>query len=200
MKDLNHFTDVWKRLKVTVWAPLPWSRYANTTWNHDKVSIYCALLTSHESKVSGLPLCKLGNFILWNAAYHEGKTENFRQCWSPLKQKMLISLCANSCVCPSGAQRFCKNDSDSNLESLTVTRVILWKTWLESCRVTIFLNVTRVVSESPKYVTRVESFTPALPVLLLLQNELQAPRCFVLTLCGIVLFYSGCYKVHLTPR
>jgi len=27
---------------------------------------------------------------------------------------MLISLCANSCVCPSGAQRFCKNDSDSS--------------------------------------------------------------------------------------
>jgi len=24
-----------------------------------------------------------------------GKTENFRQSWSSLKQKMLISLCAN---------------------------------------------------------------------------------------------------------
>jgi len=34
------------------------------------------------------------------------------------------------------------------------SRVILWKTWLESSRVTIFLNVTRVASESPKTVTR----------------------------------------------
>jgi len=36
------------------------------------------------------------------------------------------------------------------------SRVILWKMWLESSRVTIFLNVTRVESESPKIVTRVE--------------------------------------------
>jgi len=27
------------------------------------------------------------------------------------------------CVCLSGTQRFCKNDSDSSLESLTVIRV-----------------------------------------------------------------------------
>ena len=35
----------WKRLKVTVWGPLPRSRHASTTLNHDNVSIYCALLT-----------------------------------------------------------------------------------------------------------------------------------------------------------
>jgi len=34
-----------------------------------------------------------------------------------------------------------------------------FSTWLESSRVTIFLNVTRVESESPKFVTRVESLT-----------------------------------------
>ena len=44
LKNFDHFTGIWKRLKVTVWGPLPWSRYANTTLNHDKVSIYCALL------------------------------------------------------------------------------------------------------------------------------------------------------------
>jgi len=46
LKKLNHFTAsaIWKRFKVTAWGPLPWSRYANTTLNHDKVSIYCALL------------------------------------------------------------------------------------------------------------------------------------------------------------
>ena len=35
-------------------------------------------------------------------------------------------------ICPSGTQRFCKNDSDSSPESLIVSRVILWKTWLDS--------------------------------------------------------------------
>ena len=34
--------NIWKRLKVTVWGPLP--RYANATLKHDKDSIYCALL------------------------------------------------------------------------------------------------------------------------------------------------------------
>jgi len=38
-------------------------------------------------------------------------------------------------------------------------RVILWKTWLESSRVTIFFKVTRDESKSPKIVTRVESLT-----------------------------------------
>jgi len=51
-------------------------------------------------------------------------------------------------VCLSGTQRFCKNGSDSS-------RVILWKTWLESSH--HFLNVTGVESESAKIVTRVES-------------------------------------------
>ena len=65
-------------------------------------------------------------------------------------------------VCLSGAKRFCKNDSDSNLESLTATRVESShsvENMTRSSRVTIFLNVTRVESESPKIVTRVESLT-----------------------------------------
>jgi len=37
-------------------------------------------------------------------------------------------------ICLSGTQRFCKNDSDSSSESLTVTRVTLWKTWLDPSR------------------------------------------------------------------
>ena len=40
---------------------------------------------------------------------------------------------------------------------LELSRVILCKTWLESSWVTNFLKVTRVESESPKIVTRVES-------------------------------------------
>ena len=35
------------------------------------------------------------------------------------------------------------------------SRVILWKIWFESIRVTVFLNVTRVEPESPKIVSRV---------------------------------------------
>jgi len=57
---------------------------------------------------------------------------------------------------------FAKNDSDSNLESLTATRVESShsvENTTRSSQVTIFLNVTRVESESPKIVTRVESLT-----------------------------------------
>jgi len=85
---------------------------------------------------------------------------NLDHHWS----KVLISLCANEVVFASGTQRFCKNDPDSSLKSLAVTRVDLSHsvknvTRNESSRVTIFLNVTRVESESPKIVTRVESLT-----------------------------------------
>jgi len=51
-----------------------------------------------------------GNFILkmQHCTTRQAKTENFRQLnW----------------VCPSGNLRFCKTDSDANLQSLTVTRV-----------------------------------------------------------------------------
>jgi len=51
---------------------------------------------------------------------------------------MVISLCANELGCAARAQRFCENDSDSSCDS---SRVILWKTWLQSSRITIFLNV-----------------------------------------------------------
>ena len=61
-----------------------------------------------------------------------------------------------NCVCPSGTQRFCINDSDSShwlwLQS---TRVNLWKTWVELSH--HFSQVTRVESVTPKIVTRVES-------------------------------------------
>ena len=75
-------------------------------------------------------------------------------------------------VCRSEALRFCKNDSDSSLESLIVTGVESFCEKRDSTRVTIFLNVTRVESESPKIVTRVESLTrvtlslPHIPVVL----------------------------------
>ena len=60
-------------------------------------------------------------------------------------------------VCRSEALGFCKNDSDSSLETLIVTRVESFCEKRDLSRVTIFLNVTRVESESPKIVTRLES-------------------------------------------
>jgi len=56
LKNLNHF-GVWKRLKGTVWGPLPWSRYANTTLNHDNVLIYCSLLAPQWKAKSQVYLC-----------------------------------------------------------------------------------------------------------------------------------------------
>jgi len=40
-----YWYSIWKRLKVTIRGPLRWSRYANTTLNHDKMTMYCALMT-----------------------------------------------------------------------------------------------------------------------------------------------------------
>ena len=51
-------------------------------------------------------------------------------------------------VCPSGTQRYCENDSDSSLESLTVTRVESFCEKRDSSRVTIFLNSSRVNDSS----------------------------------------------------
>ena len=62
-------------------------------------------------------------------------------------------------VCPSGAQRFCKNYSDPILESLIVTRVESFCEKREASPVTILLNVTRIMSESIKIVTQVQSLT-----------------------------------------
>jgi len=61
-------------------------------------------------------------------------------------KKCSIIFVRTNKVCSSEAWGFCKNDSDPS-------RFILWKTWLETSRVTIFLNVTRVQSESLTRVT-----------------------------------------------
>jgi len=43
LQNLNHF--IWKKHKICLWGRLPWLQYANTTLNHNNVSIYCALLS-----------------------------------------------------------------------------------------------------------------------------------------------------------
>jgi len=70
--------------------------------------------------------------------------------------KMLISLRANEL---GRSSKICKHDSDPILDPLIVTRVESFCEKRDSSRVTIFLNVTRVESKSPKIVTRVQSLT-----------------------------------------
>ena len=41
-----------------------------------------------------------------------------------LSKKCSFLCVQTNWVCPSGTQRFCKNDSDASLELLTVTRVL----------------------------------------------------------------------------
>ena len=74
------------------------------------------------------------------------QTDNLRQSWSSLKQKMLISLSAHEVGLSIRNTEFCKNDSDSSLGSLTVTR-------FESSH--SVKKVTRV--ESPFFSTWLES-------------------------------------------
>ena len=135
-----------------------WSRYTNTTLNHDKVSIYCALLTpSVKAKAQVYVCASWGHLVLemWRSTTRQSKQKicaNLDHHWS----KKCSFLCVQTnWVCLSEAQRFCKNGSVSSY----------WL-WLESrhsvknvTRVTIFLNVTRIESESPKITTRVESLT-----------------------------------------
>jgi len=66
---------------------------------------------------------------------------------------LLISLRANEPGLPIRNSEILQNDSDSSVESSHSVKK------RASSRVTIFLNVTRVESESPKIVTRVDSLT-----------------------------------------
>jgi len=160
LKNLNHFIGIWKRHTVTVWDPLPWSRYAKTILNHDKVSIYCAPTDpSVKAKSQVCLYASWGHLIL---KMQHSTTRQSKQKISPILDhhwsKKSSFLCEQTdWVCPSGTQRFCKNDSDSILESLTVTRDESLCEKRDSTRVSTFFNVTRVESESSKNVTRVES-------------------------------------------
>jgi len=142
--------------------PLPWSRYANTTSNHDKVSIYCAPTDpSVKAKSQVCLYASRGHLILkmQHSTTRQSKQKispNLGHHWS---KKSLFLCVKTNWICASGTQRFCKNDSDPSLESLIVTRVESICKKRDSSRVTIFFNVTRVESESPKIVTRVESLT-----------------------------------------
>jgi len=74
------------------------------------------------------------------------KTENLHQFWSLIDQKWSFLCMQTNWVCRSEPLRFCKNDSESSLESLIVTRVESFCEKHDSRRV-----------ESPSFSTWLES-------------------------------------------
>jgi len=124
-----------------------------------------------------------GLFYIWiffgggNSLSLDSVSANLGHHWS---NKCSFLCVQTNWVCRSGTPTFCKKWLwlESRVIDCDSSRVILWKTWLESShfvknvtrvesfcekrdssRVTIFLNVTRVESESPKIAIRVESLT-----------------------------------------
>jgi len=134
LKNLNHFTGIWKRLKFTVWVPLPWSLYANTKLNHDKVSVYCALLTPKWRQSLRSPSMQVGE--TWCLKYSRARLE-----WQNRKFPPILT------ITEAKIPHFfvCKRTGFVHQElgdfvKITLTRVIdcdssrviLWKTWLVS--------------------------------------------------------------------
>jgi len=55
----------------------------------------------------------------------DGQKRNFAPILIITEAKLLIFCVQTNWVCPSGTQRFCKTDSDSSLESLTVCVIVI---------------------------------------------------------------------------
>ena len=93
--------------------------------NDDKVSIWCALLAPQWKQSLGSTSVQVGeswslkSSIAWQAK--QKTSANLDHHWS---KKCLFLCVQTNWVCPSGFQRFSKNDSDSSW-------VILCETWLE---------------------------------------------------------------------
>ena len=148
INSLNHF--IWKRLKVTVCGRLPLSRYANTWLDHDDVSIglYCALLTfqwkANLGSTSVMNTWPLGyNNTTWKSK--QKICTNFDHYWT---KKWSFLCMQTNWVCRSEALWFRKNDSDSGLESLIVTRVKSFCEKRDSSRVTKNRDSSRVIDSS----------------------------------------------------
>jgi len=58
-----------------------------------------------------------------------------------------------NCVCPSGTQRFCKNDSDPSLESLTLTGVESFCEKRDSSRVTVNDLIVKLCVATERFFT-----------------------------------------------
>jgi len=136
LNSLNHVT--WKRLKVIVCGLLPLSWYANTWLDHDDVSIglYCALLAPQWKANLRSTSVKVMN--TWPLGYSITRIERQNRKLAPLlittRPKMIISLYADKLgLSIRGSEILQKWLSlESRVIDCDSSRVILWKTWLES--------------------------------------------------------------------
>jgi len=138
LNSLNHF--IWKRLKATVCGRLPWSRYANTWFDHDDVSIglYCALLAPQWKANLGSTSVQVMN--TWLLGYSITRLESQNRKFAPI---LIITAPKNGhfFVCKQtgfvdqrlwGFAKMTLTRVSSHWLWLESSRVILWKTWLES--------------------------------------------------------------------
>jgi len=138
LKNVDHFTGIWKRLKVTVWGPLPWSRYANTTLNHDKMSIYYALLTPQWKQSLRSPSTQVGE--TWSSKCSLARLDRQNRKLPPI---LIITEAKNAHFFVCKGTGFIHQELRDFVKT-TLTRVSSHWVWLES-------------SHSVKNVIRVES-------------------------------------------
>jgi len=125
LNSLNHV--IWQRLKVTVRGLLLLSRYANTWLDHDDVSIcpYCALLAPQWKP--NLRSTSVQVMNTWPLGYSITRLESQNRKFAPILiitgPKNDIFLYANKLGLSIRDSEILKNDSDSSLESLIMTRV-----------------------------------------------------------------------------
>jgi len=128
---------------------------------HDKVSIYCALLTPQWKQSLRSPSMQVGD--TWSLKCTIARLDRQNRKFPPT---MIITEAKNAHFFMCKRTAFV-HQKLRDFVKMTLTRAIdcdLCRTESfcvkrDSSRVTIFLNVTRVESESPKVVTRVESLT-----------------------------------------
>jgi len=146
-------------------GPLPWSRYAKTTLNHDKVSIYCALLTPQWKQ--SLRSSFMQVWETWSLKRSVARQDRQSRKFPPIliiteAKIAYFFVCKRTGFVHEELRYFVRMNLtrvSNHWLWLESSRVILWKTRLKSIWVTIFLSITRVESEWPKITTRVESLT-----------------------------------------
>jgi len=136
LKNLNHFTGKFKRLQLTAWGQLPWSRYANTTLNHDKVSISCALLAPQWKQSLWSTSVQSGDTWSLECSIERPDRQNrkLRRSWSSLKQNTRLFACKRSGFVQQVCPVFWWLGLESRWEKWwpDSIRVAFFKEWLDS--------------------------------------------------------------------
>jgi len=130
LKNLNHFTGIWKRLKVTVWGPLPWSRYAilhSTT--RRCLSIYCVLLTPQWQQSLKSPSVHVGDTWCLTCSTVRLDSQNRK-----FGQILIITEAKNAQFFVWKRTGFVHQDLNDFVK-MTLTPVSSHWLWLESSRV-----------------------------------------------------------------